>query len=153
MIKIGDKVSNFKLKNQNGNDFELSEHLGKGKIVLYFYLKDEAKECKKEACIFRDRYEEFVDTGVKVVGISSDNVESHKQFAEKNNLPFTLLSDEKDEIRKLFGVPKTLGLLPGRVTFVMDENGIIISIFNSQLFIDKHINSALEIIRANKNGK
>ncbi len=146
MLRTGDTIPNFELKDQNGNRFALSEHLGKGKMVLYFYPKDDTPGCTKEACAFRDSYEVFTDAGVEVIGISSDSVESHKQFAERYNLPFTLLSDPGGKVRKMFGVQKTLGLIPGRVTFIIDENGIVLHVFNSQLKAQKHIEEALRII-------
>jgi len=151
MIQKGELVPNFKLKNQDGNDFEFKDHLGKGKIVLYFYPKDETPGCIMEACAFRDSYQVFTDAGVEVIGISSDSVESHKQFAEKYNLPFILLSDTGEKVRKMFGVSKTLGLIPGRVTFVIDENGVVLYIFNSQFRFNEHIKKTLKIIRENKN--
>jgi len=151
MIKIGDKIPDFELKDQNGNDFELKDHLGKGKIILYFYPKDETLGCTKEACAFRDSYESFTDAGAKVIGISSDSIKSHKQFAEKYNLPFTLLSDPGSKVRKLFKVQKTLGILPGRTTFVLNKDGIVIYAFNSQFRFSEHIKKALKIIRENKN--
>jgi len=151
MLNIGDKIPNFELKDQNGNDFELKDHLEKGKIILYFYPKDETIGCTKEACAFRDRYEYFTDAGAKVIGISSDSIKSHKQFAEKYNLPFTLLSDKGSKVRKLFKVPKTLGILPGRTTFVLNKDGIVIYAFNSQFRFSEHIKKALKIIGENKN--
>jgi len=149
MIKVGDKVPNFKLKDQRGNDFLFNDQLGKGKIVLYFYPKDETPGCTKEACAFRDSYEEFTGSGAIVIGISSDSIKSHKSFAEKYKLPFTLLSDENSKVRKLFRVPKTLGLIPGRVTYILDGEGIVLHIFNSQLLINNHIEEAMKIIGKN----
>ena len=149
MIKVGDKVPNFKLKDQRGNDFLFNDQLGKGIIVLYFYPKDETLGCTKEACAFRDSYEEFTGSGAIVIGISSDSIKSHKSFAEKYKLPFTLLSDENSKVRKLFRVPKTLGLIPGRVTYILDGEGIVLHIFNSQLLINNHIEEAMKIIGKN----
>jgi peroxiredoxin Q/BCP len=112
--------------------------------VIYFYPKDDTPGCTKEACSFRDSYEEFTDRNVKVIGISADDVESHKNFAKKYNLPFTLLADTKNEVRKLFGVKSNmLGLIPGRVTYVVNTGGEIIYIFDSQLKATKHISEAL----------
>lgn len=96
--------------------------------------------------MFRDMYTEFTDKDVKVIGISSDSVGSHKRFREKHNLPFTLLSDEKEEVRKLFGVKRTLGLLPGRVTFVIDSKGIVRYVFSSQMKATEHVKRSMEII-------
>jgi len=113
--------------------------------VLFFYPKDDTPECTKEACAFRDGYEEFSKLDAEVVGISSDSVESHRSFAKKHGLPFTLLSDEGGKVRKLYGVPNTLGLFPGRVTYVIDEQGVIRHVFSSQLGTKRHLEEALKI--------
>lgn len=150
-IVIGDRVPDFTLKDQDGKDFTLAPYIGKQPIVIYFYPKDDTPGCVKEACAFRDAYEAFTDLHVKVVGISSDEVVSHKRFAEKYKLPFTLLADTKNEIRKRFGVPKSmLGLLPGRVTYVVNARGEVIYIFNSQFGAEKHITEALAILNQQK---
>ena len=147
-IEVGDSVPVFSLKDQDGNDFSSATFIGNSPMVIYFYPKDDTPGCVKEACAFRDAYEAFTDLQVKVVGISSDDVVSHKRFAEKYKLPFTLLADTKNEIRKLFGVPKSmLGLLPGRVTYVINSNGEVIYIFNSQFDAEKHITEALTILK------
>jgi peroxiredoxin Q/BCP len=115
--------------------------------VIYFYPKDDTPGCTKEACSFRDNYQEFTDAGVTVIGISADDVESHKKFADKYNLPYTLLSDTDNKVRKLFGVKGDLfGLIPGRVTFVVDKNGVIRHVFNSQMNAEKHITESLAAI-------
>ncbi|MCB0473300.1 MAG: peroxiredoxin, partial [Flavobacteriaceae bacterium] len=117
-------------------------------MVIYFYPKDDTPGCTKEACAFRDAYESFTDLGVKVIGISADSVESHKNFAEKYRLPYTLLADTGNEVRQSFGVPKSLmGLLPGRVTYVINRKGKVIYIFNSQLAAKKHITEALNALK------
>jgi len=149
VIKVGDRVPDFELKDQYGNTFSLKDHLGKGKIVLYFYPKDDTPGCTKEACAFRDSYEVFTDAGAEVVGISSDDIDSHRRFSEKHKLPFILLSDNDSKVREKFGVPKTLGLLTGRTTYIVDENGIVLHIFNSQIQIKKHIDEAIKIITGN----
>ena len=151
VLRIGDFVPDFELPDQNGNRFTFNDHLGKGKIVLYFYPKDETPGCTKETCEFRDNYQAFTDAGAEVIGISADSVQSHKNFSEKYNLPFNLLSDSENKVRKLFGVAKTLGIIPGRVTFVIDENGVVLYIFNSQFRFNEHIKKTLKIIRGNKN--
>lgn len=145
-LKVGDKVPAFQLQDQNGQTFLLEEELGKGPLVIYFYPKDETPGCTKEACSFRDSFTAFSDLGAKVIGISSDDVASHKQFADKYRLPFTLLADEGGQVRKLFGVPKSLGMT-GRVTYVINKEGKVIHIFNSQLQATKHVTEALEAIK------
>jgi thioredoxin-dependent peroxiredoxin len=114
-------------------------------LVVYFYPKDDTPGCTAQACAFRDAIEEFKSLDVRVVGISSDSPESHKQFAERHKLPFTLLSDTSNKIRKQFGVPKSLfGLLPGRVTYLFNSAGKLIHIFSSQLNVKQHIGEALK---------
>ena len=146
-IKVGEQVPSFLLKDQNGKMFSVRSSIGKP-MVIYFYPKDDTPGCVKEACKFRDDFEDFIDLGALVIGISADTVESHKRFAEKYNLPFILLSDTKNEVRKLFGVPKSLIFLPGRVTYIVDKKGIVQNIFNSQFGAEKHIENALKELKA-----
>lgn len=141
-IKIGDKVPSFSLEDQNAKLINVNSSVGKP-MVIYFYPKDDTPGCVKEACAFRDEFEEFLRLGVMVIGISGDSVESHKKFEEKYSLPFTLLADIDNEVRKLFGVPKSLFFLPGRVTYVVDKKGIVQYVFNSQFGAEKHIKNAL----------
>lgn len=148
-LKVGDKLPAFSLPDQNGHTFKLEDELGKGPLVIYFYPKDETPGCTKEACSFRDSFSAFSDLGAKVIGISSDDVASHKQFADKYHLPFTLLADTGGKVRKEFGVPKSLGMT-GRVTYVADETGKVVHIFNSQLQATKHVSEALEAIKKTK---
>ncbi len=143
---IGNRVQNFELPDQNGNKIVFDELLGQGSIVLFFYPKDDSPGCTKEACAFRDAYEVFREAGAEVIGISSDSEDSHRRFKEKHNLPYTLLSDKNSKVGKLFGVPNTLGVLPGRVTFVIDKNGVLRYTFSSQLSMKKHIEEALRVI-------
>lgn len=141
-LKSGDKVPEFKLLNDQGELVKINADSGVP-MVIYFYPKDDTPGCIKEACAFRDHYEQFSDAGVQVFGISADDVESHKNFKEKYRLPFTLLSDTENEVRKLFGVPKTFLLFPGRVTYVIDKNGYVTYVFNSQFKAETHIQKAL----------
>ena len=100
--------------------------IGKKPVVIYFYPKDNTPGCTMQACGFRDSYEDFIDLGAEVIGVSSDTVNSHKKFTSQYKLPFTLLSDSDKKLRKLFGVPdKLFGLLPGRVTYIINKKGII----------------------------
>ena len=146
-IKIGDKAPDFTLLSQNGEKVTFSDLIGKKNIVLYFYPKDKSKGCTRQACEFRDKYEVFTDLGAEVIGISSDDIKSHESFADEYNLPFILLSDVKNKIRKLFGVNKTFGLISGRVTYVIDKKGIVRHIFSSQFQPKKHIKEALEALK------
>ncbi|MEZ7503811.1 peroxiredoxin [Flavobacterium sp. Arc2] len=146
-LKIGDRIPNFKAKDTHGNDFDSQKLVGQKPLVIYFYPKDNTPGCTTQACSFRDQYEDFKDLGAEVIGISSDSVESHQKFSEQYKLPFILLSDHDKKIRKLFGVPSGMfGLLPGRVTYVIDKKGKIIMIFDS-VMASKHIPKALEAVK------
>ncbi len=143
---IGDPAPLFSLPDQDGKIFDLATHLGGGPLVIYFYPKDESYGCTKEACSFRDSYGEFLRHGVEVVGISADDEESHRSFAAHHRLPFPLLSDPGRKVARMYGVGKSLGLFPGRVTFVIDGRGIIRGKFSSQAKYDQHVEEALKII-------
>jgi len=145
-VVIGDKAPDFTLPSQMGDTVTLSEYFGKKNVVLYFYPKDETIGCTREACAFRDAYRVFVDLGAEVLGISGQSVESHKSFASHHGLPFLLLSDEGDKIRELYGVPSTMGLIPGRVTYIIDKKGTVRHIFNSQYQPQKHVDEAKHVI-------
>jgi len=125
-----------------GDDVTLSEFLGKKNIVLYFYPKDETTGCTKEACTFRDNYEELTNLGAEVLGVSGQSVESHKSFASHYGLPFILLSDEGNKVRELYGVPSSMGIIPGRVTYIIDKKGMVRHIFNSQTQAQRHVEEA-----------
>jgi len=145
-VKIGDMVPQFSLPDQNGKIFDISSLIGKKKLVIFFYPKDGSLSCTKEACYFRDMSETFEETGAVIIGISSQSPESHKNFAESNKLNYTLLSDENNIVRKLFGVPsKIFGLIPGRVTYVTDKTGRVVFIIDSQYNIQQHVDEALKI--------
>ncbi|WP_035667877.1 peroxiredoxin [Flavobacterium sp. 83] len=146
-LKVGDKIPNFIAKDNNGNDFDSQVLIGHKPLVIYFYPKDNTPGCTTQACGFRDQYEDFKDLGAEVIGISSDSVTSHQEFTKQYKLPFILLSDSDGKIRKLFGVSSLMfGLIPGRVTYVTDKNGIVQMIFDSML-ANKHIPKALEAIK------
>ena len=148
MIKVGDKIPSFTAKDLKGDDFEIQNYIGKKPLVIYFYPKDNTAGCTIQACSFRDQYQDFTDLGAEVIGISSDSVTSHQKFQEDYKLPFVLLSDENQKIRNLFGVPKgLLGLVPGRVTYVIDQDGIVKMIFDNGLMVKKHISKALDAIK------
>ena len=146
-IEIGSKAPEFSLPDQQGKRVNLSDYLGKTNLVVYFYPKDESYGCTKEACSFRDNYEVFREAGAEVIGISSDDVASHQAFAANHKLPFILLSDKDRSVAGRYGVGKSLGILPGRVTFVIDKQGIIRMIFSSQLSFEKHIEEAIAMLK------
>jgi thioredoxin-dependent peroxiredoxin len=147
-LKVGDAAPDFSLPSQTGELVNLKENVGKKEIVLYFYPKDNTPGCTTEARAFRDSYEVFKEFGAEVMGISSDSVESHLGFATKCELPFTLLSDAGGKVRELYSVPSTLGLLPGRVTYIIDKEGIVRHVFSSQMNPKKHVDEAVGVLRS-----
>ena len=147
-IQVGSIIPQFSLPDQNGNMFNINTVLGKKNLVIYFYPKDDSPGCTAQACSFRDQFEVFSEADAVIIGISGQSVQSHKKFAEKQRLSFTLLSDEGNIIRSFFGVPTNLlGLLPGRVTYVADKTGKVLYIFNSQTQATKHVDEALRILK------
>jgi len=146
-VKVGDTAPNFTLSSQTGQPVSLTDFQGKKSVVLYFYPKDDTPGCTAESCAFRDSYEVFQESGAEVIGISGDSPQSHQQFASKHNLPFTLLSDIGNQTRQLYGVPATFWLLPGRVTYIIDRDGIVRHIFNSQLNVKGHIEESLKTLK------
>jgi len=146
-LQVGDKVPDFSAKDSKGNDFDSASIVGKKPVVFYFYPKDNTPGCTAQACSFRDQYEDFKDLGAEVIGISSDSIASHEKFAKQYKLPFLLLSDNDKKLRNLFGVkPSLFGLIPGRVTYVVDKKGIIRLVFDS-VVATNHIPRALEAVK------
>jgi peroxiredoxin Q/BCP len=148
MPEEGKKAPLFTLKNQDGKDISLKDFQGR-KVILYFYPKDDTPGCTKEACSFRDGFPEFNKLNAVILGVSPDTVQSHKKFAEKYDLPFTLLSDESRAVLETYGVwkeknnygRKYMGV--ERTTFVIDENGNIQRIF-PKVKVDGHDQELLE---------
>jgi peroxiredoxin Q/BCP len=148
LVRIGDIAPDFTLPDQDGRPVRLADVVGRRSVVLYFYPKDETPGCTIEARAFRDSYELFTGAGAEVIGISSDSVRAHHRFAARNALPFPLLSDGAGAVREQYGVEKTLGLLPGRVTFVIDTAGVVRHIFSSQLQVRRHSREAAGAVQA-----
>jgi thioredoxin-dependent peroxiredoxin len=146
-IQVGDKAPDFTLPSQSGEQVRLYDRLGEGVVVLYFYPKDDTRGCTAEACAFRDSHEVFTDAGAEVIGVSSDSADRHAAFAGRHNLPFTLLSDRGGRIRKSYGVPPVLGVVPGRVTYVIDREGTVRHVFNSMTNIGQHVGDALDVVK------
>ena len=146
-VQVSDKAPDFALPDATGKVVRLGDFHGQKAVVLYFYPKDDTPGCTKESCSFRDQYQDFQDAGAEVIGVSSDSSESHEKFAGKYKLPFILLSDQGGAVRKQYGVPATLGLLPGRVTFVIDRQGVVRRTFNSQFQATKHVSESIEALR------
>lgn len=134
------------LPDQDGQNVHLDDLIGQGPVVLYFYPADDTPGCTRQACTFRDQYEDFEELGATVIGVSSDSPGKHQRFRERHDLPFTLLSDPSGVLRQRLGVPKTLGIV-GRVTFVIDVEGTVVKVFKSQIQAMRHVREALEALR------
>ncbi len=146
-VSVGSIAPDFTLPSQSGEPVSLRDFLGKRPVVLFFYPKDNTPGCTRQVCAIRDEFEGFAKLDAEVVGISSDPVSSHERFTEDHNLPFTLLSDEGGRVRQLYGAPKTFGLFPGRVTYVIDKEGVVRHVFSSQLGVTRHVEEALRVLR------
>ena len=144
-VRIGDPAPDFSLPDQHNNTISLSALRG-CPVVLYFYPRDHTRICTAEACAFRDQMHEFESLHARILGISSDSVESHVEFARSNGITFSLLADVGGTVRDLYGVPRTLGLLPGRVTYVIDASGVVRAVFSSQFQASKHVQEAREAL-------
>jgi peroxiredoxin Q/BCP len=148
MLQPGSKIPDISLQNQSGELTRLYDYIGKKPLVIYFYPKDNTSGCTAEACSFRDHYEQFTELGAELIGISRDSVQSHARVVERRRLPFILLSDPKKIAEKAFGVPPILlGFLPGRVTFIVDKQGTIVSTFKSTSNISEHIQESLKTLK------
>jgi peroxiredoxin Q/BCP len=146
-IELGDPGPEITLRTHEGDEISLVGYRGRQAVVVFFYPRAGTPVCTKEACGFRDAYEDFTALGAAVIGVSGDSVARHEAFAQEHRLPFLLVSDEDGQARRAFGVPKSLGLLPGRVTYVIDKEGIVRHIFNSQFAADRHVQEALAVVR------
>ncbi len=147
MIKIGDKAPSFQLPDSGGNTVSSAEFISKTNLVVYFYVKDFTPGCTRETCSFRDSYQAFKNLGAEVIGISSDSKASHDAFAKKHQVPFILLADQDGSVKKAFGVKRTLGILPGRVTFLIDKRGVVRHVFSSQTRMDSHVEEVLRVLK------
>jgi peroxiredoxin Q/BCP len=147
-IHPSDRAPNVTLPLHDGTRVALADLYRDHVVVLFFYPKDNTAVCTKEACAFRDSYEKFLEAGATVVGVSSDSDASHEDFAARHRLPFLLASDADGALRKAFGVPKTLGIVPGRVTYVIDRQGIVRHVFSAQFAADAHVREAMDAVRS-----
>lgn len=145
MLQPGTPAPDFELPDAAGNPVRLSQQQGRP-VVIYFYPKDDTSICTKQACTFRDRFPEFESAETRIFGISDDSVESHAKFAAKYALPFTLLSDKGGAVRKLYGVNKKFGLIPGRVTYVIDREGVIRHVYSALSESEQHVLEALRVL-------
>lgn len=145
-VKVGDRAPLFEGMTDSGEKISFSSLVGSKNVVLYFYPKDDTPGCTAEACSFRDNWEKILSMDASVIGVSSQSVESHQDFKKKHSLPFPLVSDPENEIRKLYGA--TGFLIPPRVTFIIDKQGIVRYIINSQLNITKHLSDSLQTLES-----
>lgn len=146
-VRVGDKCPVFEARDQHGQLVQSSEFIGKKNLIVFFYPKDNTSGCTAEVCSFRDSYEDFLSLDTEVIGISSDSEKSHNNFASKHNLNFHILADKGGKIRKQFGVKgKFFGLIPGRVTYIMDKEGMVKNIFENLFEAELHIKNAKEFI-------
>ncbi len=148
-LKAGDKVPAFVLKDQNGKDFNIEDYIGKQKLVIYFYPKDESSVCTKEACAFRDSYTDYTAAGALVIGINSGTVASHKAFASNHHLPFIILSDPDNKVLEQFGI-KNVAFITGRETFIVDLSGTIVYRYRAMMQGNEHAQKALDFLKTGK---
>jgi len=142
----GDTAPLIALDDQDGTERRSDQLDGKA-LVLFFYPKDDTPGCTMEACAFRDSYADLQGLGAEVWGVSGDDAASHRRFANRHRLPFPLLVDAGNRVRRAFGVPSVLGLLPGSVTYVIDGHGVVRHVFNNLLDGPAHRREALEALR------
>jgi len=145
-VEVGDRAPAFTATLQDGSTFDSAALIGRKWLVLFFYPKDGTPVCTREACAFRDSYEKFVAAGAEVVGVSSDSPASHARFAARHRLTFPIISDGDRGLRKLFGVRNPLGFVPGRVTFVIDHQGIVRLVYAALFASDDHVARALAAV-------
>ena len=148
MIQEGQPAPNFTLKDAAGKPWSLEGLRAGGPVVLFFYPRDESAICTREVCAFRDAHQDFAETGAAVVGISSDGEAAHEAFASKQRLNYLLLSDPGGKVRQAYGIPKMLGVVDGRATFVIDRSGLVRMAYSAQLVAEGHTRRALETVRA-----
>ena len=145
-VRVGDRAPAFTAPLQDGGTFDSAAMLGRKWLVLFFYPKDNTPVCTKEACAFRDSYEKFAVAGAEVVGVSSDSAASHVRFAAKHRLPFPIVADTDRRLRRLFGVPNPPGVIPGRVTYVIDRDGVVRLVYSALFASDEHVSRALAAV-------
>jgi len=153
MLAQGDRAPEFAGTVGDGKQLRLRDFNGRRHVVLYFFPKDFTPGCTKEACSFRDRRAEVAALDGEIVGVSLDTAEKHQKFADAYNLPYPLVSDRDGTIAAKYGVARLGGWLPTRrVTFVIDKEGVIQKVIQSELSINKHIDEALETLKRLQGG-
>jgi peroxiredoxin Q/BCP len=151
-MKAGEVVPDFELPDQDGKNVRLSEELGKGPVVLFFYPKAMTPGCTKESCHFRDLASEFDAVGARRIGISADSVDKQKQFSEKHGFDYPLLSDPNKQLARTFGVKRPGPLFNKRMTFVIDTDRRLLEVIGSEMNMDVHADKALDVLRSRDKG-
>lgn len=146
-VKVGDAAPDFTLPNQRGEPVSLHDFKDKQSVVMYFYPKDFTSGCTTETKAFSENYDGLRSLGAEVMGVSSDSTESHSGFAQKCNATFLLLSDTGGKVRDLYGVSSSMGFIPGRVTYVIDKQGVVRHVYSSQLNPKRHVAEAMEALK------
>ena len=146
-IAVGDRAPQFSAVTHTGEPISLADFLGKQVVVLYFYPRDGTRVCTAQACAFRDAYDEFAAAGAVVIGVNRNSPERHRRFIDSQRLPFLLISDHDSALAKAFGVPKLLGFLPGRTTYVIDKSGVVRHVFTAHFSAGRHVDEAFRVVR------
>ena len=147
-VRVGDKAPDFTLLGPGGQTISLHGYAGSKNVVIYFYPKDFTAGCTTETKAFGESYDDILKMGAEIIGISSDSAESHGSFARECGTKFPLLADEGGKVREAYGAKSSFGMIPGRVTFVVDKNGVVRHVFSSQLRPRQHISEAIEALKA-----
>ena len=146
-MKVGDMAPDFSLQAHNGTQVRLSDFRGKKNVVVFFYPKDDTPGWTLEVCGFRDRYIDFQNNDTEVFGVSADTKDSHTSFVQKHSLPYLLLIDESKTLRSLWRVPKSMFILDGRVSYVIDKQGVCRFIYNSSTKPVAHIQACFRAVQ------
>lgn len=149
-LRIGQKAPDFDVTSSSGQKLALRDFVGKKNVVLYFYPGDFTLVCTRETCGFRDSYAELAGKDTEVIGVSVDSDETHQRFAKEYGVPFALVSDANKELAQSYEATGLLSRLlgkTGRVTYVIDKNGYIAGVFDSELRASKHVDGVRELIR------
>jgi len=146
-VRVGDPAPEFTLTSGSGAAVSLADYRDKSEVVLFFYPQSGSPACTAEACSFRDSYQAFLDAGAEVIGVSGGSERGQKRFAGAFGLPYPVLSDPGGEVRRRFGVPRTLGLVPGRVTYLIDKAGVVRHVVNSQFLPFRHVHETLRVLK------
>ncbi|MDG6990191.1 MAG: peroxiredoxin [Nitrososphaerota archaeon] len=147
-VSVGDSAPDFTLEGPEGRKVSLHDYAGSKNVVIYFYPKDFTAGCTAETKAFGENYDDILKLGAEILGISSDSAESHGSFAQECGARFPLLADVGGKVREMYGAKSSFGLVPGRVTFVIDKQGIVRHAFSSQLRPKQHITEAVEALKA-----